>query len=125
MPVRLTMPMVQEMGSTTKGLIQFSFVQASRAPQAIETTKEMVAHLEGLLGEPPPEDFNLAALAVAQTRHVLPMAEDLCMKLLCNHADLPFVLGDSPAVKYNQFLESQNWKVQPRGMARRFLRQSR
>jgi len=46
----------------------------------------------------------------------LPMMRDLELKLIANNTNTPFITSDNPTFKYNQFLESRNFKFGKTGM---------
>lgn len=88
-------------------LLAFAFLQSTRTPYAageVTTGGQLLSRRFGFPGAAEGE-VNAPVLAMTATANSLHFVADLCCKLLCNRTQVPFVLSDHPAVRYNQFLE--------------------
>lgn len=99
-------------------LLHFVLLMSSRNPvpaeQHVMSNAQIYQALnnlsEGLIA-PDPTITSEEALKMALD-HVdtdVLFCKDLCMKLLVNNTEIPFITSDYPIVRYNQYLESRKW----------------
>lgn len=106
----------------------FMLLQAYRTPAQVKEINEMTDSMVKSIIKHDKEfqkfDINSFKIGIndAPLRNIktliegLPMMTDLELKLIVNRTDIPFITSDNPAFKYNQFLESRNFKYGKTGM---------
>ena len=105
-----------------RSLVKLAFLQSSRTPDAAGEANAMRKLLLEKMdpnGSAERGKLNAPATAMWGTLESLHVVHDLCCKLLCNRTEVPFVISDDPAVRYNQFLEEQGWTRMYIGIALR------
>jgi Protein of unknown function (DUF4238) len=109
-------------------LLLFVAVMEARNPVNIEGNKirveEMRKRFLEMFPEPANSDFipdlthdESIRMSFSALNVIMQTFSDLEYKLLLNETKRPFITSDFPIIKYNQFLESRNWKFAKTGYA--------